>query len=156
FTVLDGPALPGRYAALLVDAQGAFRALMELKLTRGQFLTGYLRLENGTRAKLPGTVIPPIHTTTLTLSDGSSLALVFDGFGHVTATLNGSAGVLTANGTLADAGAPAGVPGKYTALLEPDSGGAPGWLYAVVSSRGTMRLSGMLPDGSAAAAHQGS
>jgi hypothetical protein len=36
-TVEDGPALPGRYAALLADAQGAIHALAELKLTRGRF-----------------------------------------------------------------------------------------------------------------------
>lgn len=153
----DGPALPGRYAGLLADAQGVAHALMELKLTRGQFLTGYLRLENGARVRLPGTVVPVLtHTATLGLSDGSSLELVFDGFGHVGATLTNGERVLTSNGVLANAAAPPGVPGKYTAFLESTESAAPGWLYSVVSSRGAMRLSGALPDGSPVAANQGS
>jgi hypothetical protein len=153
----DGPALPGRYAGLLTDAQGAVHALMELKLTRGQLLTGHLRLEDGRRVRLPGSIVPrPAHAETLGLSDGSSLALAFDTFGHVAATLTNAERVLTTNGTLANPDAPAGVPGKYTAFLEPGEDKAPGWIYSVVSSRGAMRLSGRFPNGAPIAANQGS
>jgi hypothetical protein len=153
----DGPALPGRYAGLLADAQGAVHALMELKLTRGQFLTGYLRLEDGRRVRLPGSIVPrPELAETLGLADGSSLVLAFDTFGHVTATLTNGEIVLTTNGTLANADAPAGVPGKYTAFMELGENETPGWIYAGVSPRGTIRLSGRFPNGASFAANQGS
>jgi hypothetical protein len=96
------------------------------------------------------------NSATLALADGSSLALVFDAFGHVTATLTNGGTVLTTNGILADADAPAGVPGKYTAFLESGGDKAPGWIYSVVSSRGAMRFSGRFPNGAPIAANQGS
>jgi hypothetical protein len=74
----------------------------------------------------------------------------------VTATLTHGEKILTTNGILADADAPAGVPGKYTAFLEPGGDKAPGWIYSVVSSRGAMRFSGRFPNGAPIAANQGS
>ena len=47
---------------------------VELKLTRGRFLTGFLRLADGRRVWFPGTILPAeTHAETFTLNANTAL-----------------------------------------------------------------------------------
>ena len=146
------PGLAGRYVALLGDGTGV-SALLDLSLRAGR-LSGSLRRGDGRRVRIPSVWIGTGTSATLTLADGSTLSIGFDGFGHVSATLSGAGGTLDGTGDIGFTRPAAGIAGKYTAILSASDGGT-GWLSITVSARGSIRFTGRLPDGSKVMAGQG-
>jgi hypothetical protein len=146
FTVtVNLPGLAGNYVVLMTGANGT--ASLHVEFTAGHRVTGYIRLPNGKRLRLPNTIIPGSNTATLDLKGGYSLTLGFDGFGHLVASLNGPLGTFSGSGDLVVASVPPSLQGNYTAILEADDG-AIGWLQITVTDEGAVRLAGKLPDGS--------
>ncbi len=146
----------GSYEALVrkVDAQGASMGLLKLTATITGTLSGRLTLGSETLT-FSGRLLPDgSFTKTLRRNRGGSVTL------HLNADLAGAgqlSGTLTSADFTADvtglraAKAPVSLAGTFTARLAPDSAlpaaAASGFASVSISTAGTARLAGQLPDG---------